>query len=134
MHQIEIEYKGDLRTEAVHLKSGEKIITDAPIDNKGKGAAFSPTDLTAVALGSCMLTIMGISAKSRNINFAGTHATIEKKMGSNPRRISEIILHLYFPNSHTEVEQKLFQKSAHSCPVHHSLHHEIQINIQFHFS
>ncbi len=134
MHHIEIEYKGNLRTEAVHLKSGETIITDAPVDNQGKGKAFSPTDLTAAALGSCMLTIMGITAKSRNLNFTGTHATIEKRMGTNPRRISEIIVHLHFPNNHTEAEQKLFRKSAHSCPVHHSLHPDMQITTQFHFS
>ncbi len=134
MHQIEIVYKGDLRTEALHLKSGEKIITDAPVDNQGKGEAFSPTDLTAAALGSCMLTIMGITAKSRHININGTHATIEKKMGTSPRRIAEINLHLHFPNTHSEAEQELLQKSAHSCPVHHSLHPEIKINTQFHFS
>ena len=78
MYQIEIEYKGGLRTEAVHLKSGQRIITDAPLDNKGNGEPFSPTDLTAGALGSCMLTIMGITAASRNMDITGTRAEVEK--------------------------------------------------------
>ena len=96
MHQIEIEYKGNLRTESVHLKSGQKLITDAPVDNKGKGEAFSPTDLTASALGSCMLTIMGITAESRDIDISGARAEIEKVMGTNPRRITRIIINIYF--------------------------------------
>ena len=92
MHQIEIEYKGNLRTESVHLKSGQKLITDAPVDNKGKGEAFSPTDLTASALGSCMLTIIGITAKRRDIDISGVRAEIEKVMGTNPRRITQLSL------------------------------------------
>ena len=133
MHNIEIEYKNDLRTQALHLQSGEKIITDAPIDNQGKGEGFSPTDLTAASLGSCMLTIMGITAKSRNMNITGTHATIEKKMGAQPRRIAEITIHIYFPNKHSKGDQVLLQKSAHSCPVHRSLHPDINIQTNFHF-
>ena len=78
MHQIEIKYKGNLRTESVHLKSGQKLITDAPVDNKGKGEAFSPTDLTASALGSCMLTIIGITAERRDIDISGVRAEIER--------------------------------------------------------
>ena len=92
MHQIEIEYKGTLRTESVHLKSGQKLQTAAPVDNKGKGEAFSPTDLTASALGSCMLTIMGITAESRDIDNSGARAEITKVMGTNPRRITQIII------------------------------------------
>ena len=92
MHQIEIKYKGNLRTESVHLKSGQKLITDAPIDYKGKGEAFSPTDLTASALGSCMLTIIGITAERRDIDISGARAEIEKVMGTNPRRITQLSL------------------------------------------
>ena len=82
-----IEYKGELRTEAVHLRSGKTIITDAPIDNQGKGEAFSPTDLVATALGSCMLTIMGIVAKKNNINIDDTTVEVLKTMSESPRRI-----------------------------------------------
>ena len=118
MHQIEIEYKGNLRTESVHLKSGQKLITDAPVDNKGKGEAFSPTDLTASALGSCMLTIIGITAERRDIDISGVRAEIEKVMGTNPRRITRIIINIYFQIKPTKYEQQLFKKSALSCPVH----------------
>ena len=133
MHQIEIEYKGGLRTEAVHLKSGQRIITDAPVDNKGKGEAFSPTDLTAGALGSCMLTIMGITADSRDMDITGTRAEVEKVMGANPRRIAEIIIHIYFQTTLGDREKRLFEKSALSCPVHRSLHPETKILTQFHY-
>ena len=86
-HQIEIIYSGELRTWSTHLKSGDDIITDAPVDNQGKGEAFSPTDLVASALGSCMLTIMGITANTQNINIDGTSARVKKVMGEDPRRI-----------------------------------------------
>jgi len=133
MHQIEIEYKGKLRTESVHLKSGQKLITDAPVDNKGKGEAFSPTDLTASALGSCMLTIMGIVAERRDIDISGVRAEIEKVMGANPRRIIQIIINIYFQIKLTKHEKKIFEKSALSCPVHRSLHPDTEILTQFHY-
>ena len=133
MHQIEIEYKGNLRTESVHLKSGQKLITDAPVDNKGKGEAFSPTDLTASALGSCMLTIIGIAAKRRDIDISGVRAEIEKVMGTNPRRITQIIINIYFQITLTKKEKQLFEKSALSCPVHRSLHPDTEILTQFHY-
>ena len=87
-------YLGDLRTEATHLQSGQKIITDAPVDNEGRGAAFSPTDLAATSLASCMITIMGIAAKKRNIDIIGTSADIVKVMSPDPRRISEIQINI----------------------------------------
>ena len=133
MHQILIEYKGNLRTESLHIKSGKKLITDAPLDNKGKGEAFSPTDLTASALGSCMLTIMGITADSRDINISGTRAEIEKVMGTNPRRITKIIINIYFHIKLTKQEKQLFEKSALSCPVHRSLHPDTEILTKFHY-
>ena len=108
MHQIEIEYKGNLRTESLHLKSGQKLITDAPVDNKGKGKAFSPTDLTASALGSCMLTIIGITAERRDIDISGVRAEIEKVMGTNPHRITQIIINIYFQITLTKQEKQLF--------------------------
>ena len=133
MHQIAIEYKGNLRTESVHLKSGQKLITDAPVDNNGKGEAFSPTDLTASALGSCMLTIMGIAADSRDIDINGARAEITKEMGTNPRRITQITINIYFQITLTKKEKKLFEKSALSCPVHRSLHPDTEILTQFHY-
>jgi len=133
MHQIEIEYKGNLRTESIHLTSGQKIITDAPVDNKGKGEAFSPTDLIASALGSCMLTIIGITAESRNIDISGARAEIEKVMGSNPRSITQIIINIYFQITLIKREKQLFEKSALSCPVHRSLHPETEILTKFHY-
>ena len=90
MSRSNIVYKDNLRTEAVHLSSGETIITDAPVDNNGKGEAFSPTDLVATALGSCMITIMGIAAQKHNIDISGTSASVKKIMGSNPRKIDGI--------------------------------------------
>ena len=133
MHQIEIKYKGNLRTESVHLKSGQKLITDAPVDNKGKGEAFSPTDLTASALGSCMLTIMAIAAESRDIDISGVRAEIEKVMGANPRRIVQIIINIYFQIKLAKHEKKIFEKSALSCPVHRSLHPDTEILTQFYY-
>ena len=91
-----VEYKGELRTEAVHLKSGKTIITDAPIDNQGKGEAFSPTDLVATALGSCMITIMGIVAEREGIILNGTTAEVEKVMATSPRRIGEVKIKIKF--------------------------------------
>ena len=90
MHQIIIEYEGRLRTRAKHLQSGNEIFTDAPIDNNGKGEAFSPTDLVATSLVSCMLTVMGITANRHNIDINGTRAGVNKLMGVDPRRIIEI--------------------------------------------
>ena len=85
-----VEYQGDLRTAMVHLQSNSEVITDAPVDNHGKGEAFSPTDLVATALASCMMTIMGIKANDLGVDLTGTHATIKKHMSATPRRISEI--------------------------------------------
>ena len=98
MSQSNIVYKNNLRTEAVHLSSGETIITDAPIDNKGKGEAFSPTDLVATALGSCMITIMGIAAQKHDIDISGTSASVKKIMGSNPRKIAEVVIDISMSN------------------------------------
>ena len=133
MHQIEIKYEGELRTRSVHLQSGETIITDAPIDNEGKGEAFSPTDLIGSALGSCILTIMGIAAKKREINIRGTRCEVTKIMGANPRKIAKIIIHIFFPISFIQKHQDILEKSAHSCPVHQSLHADIEKDLIFHY-
>ena len=124
-------YKGDLRTEASHLQSGETIITDAPVDNEGKGEAFSPTDLLATALASCMLTIMGIVAKRDGIDMEGATAEVEKIMASNPRRIGEIRLKINFVHPITDKDQVKLERAAHTCPVSKSLHTDLTESIEF---
>ena len=111
-NDIKVIYKGALRTEAIHIRSGNTIITDAPIDNKGKGETFSPTDLVATALASCMLTIMGIKADEMNINIEGASAEIEKIMGSGPRRIAQLIIVINIPIS-SDQKLKIFLKKLH---------------------
>jgi len=113
-----VTYKGQLRTEAVHLKSGNTIVTDAPTDNHGKGEAFSPTDLAATALASCILTIMGIAANSRKIDITGATAEVTKIMVSDPRRIGRIEVAIHMPaKPYTSAEKKILEKAAHHCPV-----------------
>ncbi|MBP6568901.1 MAG: OsmC family protein, partial [Saprospiraceae bacterium] len=112
-----VTYLGGLRTECVHLRSGQTIITDAPIDNNGKGEAFSPTDLTATSLGTCMVTIMGIAADNHNINIDGTVLEITKIMASDPRRISSVEVKLIMPDSlYSSKEQKILETAARTCP------------------
>lgn len=128
-------YLGDLRTRARHLQSGNELVTDAPLDNQGRGEAFSPTDLLAASLGSCMLTIMGIAARTHGFNIDGTEAKITKIMASNPRRVSEVVIDLFFPKvqSYTSKEKTLIERSARECPVAKSLHPELVQTIRFHF-
>ena len=131
---IRTEYLGELRTEAEHVRSGNQLITDAPIDNKGKGEAFSPTDLLATALGSCMLTIMGIAAREHGFSIDGTKVKIWKIMESNPRRVGEVKIELNFPsNNYTAKEKKLIEKAAHTCPVNLSLHPDLKKTILFNY-
>ncbi len=128
------EYLGELRTQAKHMYSGNTIITDAPLDNKGKAEAFSPTDLLATALGSCMITIMGIAANERGFNIDGTTANIWKIMESNPRRIGEIIIDLSFPKrNYSDKEKKIIERSAFTCPVYVSLHPDLKKTITFNY-
>lgn len=126
-------YKGNLRTEIVHELSGTKLITDAPLDNHGKGESFSPTDLFASALGSCMLTIMGITAQTHGFSIDGTVITTEKVMAANPRRVAEIIINFKFPEgaNYSEKEKKLIEAAANSCPVGNSLRADIVKTINF---
>ena len=131
MSQSNIVYKDNLRTEAVHLSSGEAIITDAPVDNNGKGEAFSPTDLVAAALGSCMITIMGIAAQKHNIDISGTSASVKKIMGSNPRKIDEVVIDISMSNHLNENDRKRLERAALSCPVHKSLHPDLIKTISF---
>ena len=134
MNTSEIIYKGELRTNAIHLKSGQQIITDAPVDNNGKGEAFSPTDLLATSLGCCMLTVMGIVAKRHNINMDETKVEILKVMADNPRRVAEIHIDMRFPaNNYSKKEKELLEHTALTCPVAKSLHTDIKQKTRFHF-
>ena len=129
----QIVYKGNLRTEATHLQSNSVIETDAPVDNNGKGERFSPTDIVATALGSCMLTIMGIKANSMNINLEGTTLDVQKTMAANPRRISGVQINFTFPENLqlSEKEQAILENAAHTCPVTKSLHPDINVEVTF---
>jgi len=127
-----ITYNGGLRTTSVHERSGKEIITDAPIDNKGKGEAFSPTDLLANSLGNCMLTIAGIAANEHGFSIDGTTAEVTKIMAENPRRVSEIIVNFQFPaNGYSDKEKKIIERAAHTCPVALSLHPDIKQTVTF---
>lgn len=133
MATIKNEYLGELRTRATHLKSGNSLITDAPIDNQGKGEAFSPSDLLATALGSCMLTIMGIAAREHHIDLEKVELETTKGMAENPRRVSRLDIVFKFPEGqqYTDKEKVILEKSARTCPVFYSLHPEIEMNLQF---
>ncbi len=129
-----VTYLGDLRTECVHLKSNANFITDAPVDNNGKGEAFSPTDTVATALASCMLTIIGIKAKDHDLDIVGTKAEVTKTMTADPRRISKIEVVISFPSSYDEKGTKLIERSAKTCPVLYSLHPDIELDISFKYA
>jgi putative redox protein len=131
----QIIYTSDLRTTATHLQSGSAIETDAPTDNKGKGERFSPTDLVATALASCMITTMGIKAQSmENIRLDGTKADVTKVMYSDPRRIGKIIVHIQFPESLKQLsdkEKSILENTARTCPVERTLHPDVELDLQF---
>ncbi|TRO65275.1 OsmC family protein [Christiangramia sabulilitoris] len=129
-----VKYLGDLRTESEHLQSGSKVITDAPVDNHGKGEAFSPTDMVANSLATCMLTIMGIKAESMGLVIKGTSAEVTKVMAAEPRRIAQIEINIKFPEKYSEKEAKILENAALNCPVFHSLHPDIEKNISFTYS
>lgn len=134
METAHIKYLGNLRTEAIHLQSGNKIITDAPLDNQGKGEAFSPTDMVGTALATCMLTIMGISANTHNFDLIGTEVKVTKVMQNDPRRIGEIKIDFYFPaNNYSDKEIRLIKHAAKTCPVAHSLHPDLKQSVSFNF-
>ncbi len=126
-------YEGDLRTVALHTASGTRIETDAPVDNHGKGQRFSPSDLVATALGSCMLTIMGMKAKDLDIDLKGTRIEIQKIMKADPRRISGISLTFHLPEKlHlSEKNKTILQRAAETCPVFYSIHPEIEVQVNY---
>lgn len=126
-------YEGELRTVAQHLASGSKIETDAPVDNLGKGERFSPTDLVATALGSCMLTIMGQKARDLNVDLKGTRIDVQKLMKPDPRRIAGISLTFHLPHSLqlTEKQKIILQRAADTCPVFQSIHPDIDVQVNY---
>jgi putative redox protein len=132
---IETIYTGDLRTLARHVRSGTEIITDAPVDNEGRGEAFSPTDLLAASLGSCMLTVMGIAARKNNFSIDGTRIEITKIMNDKPRFVSAVSISFFMPPlAYTDEQKTLLKQKAESCPVALSLHPQLKQIIEFRFS
>lgn len=124
-------YTGQLRTEATHNASGTVVITDAPVDNHGRGEAFSPTDLVSTALGSCMMTIMGIVAERHHLDLTGVTYDVTKHMAADPRRISQIDVQFRMPAQLTEKERTILENAARTCPVALSLNSEIKQEVQF---
>lgn len=124
-------YIGDLRTESTHIQSGSTIISDAPTDNNGKGEAFSPTDLVANALASCMLTIMGIKAAAMDVDMAGANANVTKHMRSDPRMISKVEVVIEMPFETDQKTQKILERAGLTCPVYLSLHPDIEKAVTF---
>ncbi len=132
MVRIEIDYQGSLRCQARHAPSGSQLSTDAPVDNQGKGESFSPTDLVAAALGTCMLTTMGIVAARHGWDLAGSSASVEKEMVSDPaRRIGRLTVVLRMPGALDERARSTLERTALTCPVHKSLASAVEIPLRF---
>lgn len=128
---MKVNYEGDLHTSGIHLKSGKQIETDAPIDNNGKGNAFSPTDLLCASLASCMMTLMGIAAESKGIKLGQISCDIEKVMQSSPRKVAAIHLLMEAENlGYSDKEKEILKNAALTCPVAKSLDPSIEINLQ----
>lgn len=132
MITIETNYTGELRAISRHVRSSVELTTDAPLDNQGKGESFSPTDLLATALGTCMITVMGIAAKKHGINIDGTRLEIVKVMHASPRKVAEVKISLFMPDVDYSDEQKeILEHAGTTCPVALSLHPDLKQNIEF---
>lgn len=131
MATSKVTYLGDLRTSSIHTNSGSEIISDAPLDNNGKGEAFSPTDTVANALASCMFTVMGIKAREMEIDFSGSTAEVTKVMGTDPRRITEIHVSFMMSINPEEKIKTILERTAMTCPVFFSLHPDIKKEVTF---
>jgi putative redox protein len=129
-----VEYEGELRTVCTHLRSGNNFQTDAPIDNNGKGERFSPTDLMATSLATCMITVMGIKAKNMGFDLNGVKIEVEKIMKSDPRRVGGINLFFHIPDNLKNVDEKtkqILKNTGNTCPVWLSLHPDIEVNVDW---
>ncbi|WP_058186143.1 OsmC family protein [Terracidiphilus gabretensis] len=132
MVSIQMEYQGDLHCSVVHGPSETVLNTDAPKDNQGRGESFSPTDLVATALGTCILTTMGILARTLKIDIAGATAIVEKEMTSAPpRKIQQLAVKIHMPHGVSEENRLKLERAAHACPVHKSLHPDVALPISF---
>lgn len=133
MVQVETRYLGDLHCEAEHGPSGNTLVTDAPVDNRGRGEAFSPTDLIATSLGTCIATILGIQAQDLDLDLEGMRVTVEKHMVEGPRRIARLQTNVWMPIALDQATRQRLERAAHGCPVHHSIHPDIDAPIVFHW-
>lgn len=132
MVEMEISYEGGLRCSAVHGPSGNRIQSDAPKDNHGKGEAFSPTDLVGTALGTCMLTTMAIVGERKGIDLRGTRVKVTKEMAADPvRRISRLTVHFQMSGTFSDEQKQLLINSANACPVHRALHGTVEMPVTF---
>jgi len=131
MVAIKITYQGDMHCQAVHIPSGTTLVTDAPADNLGKAESFSPTDLVATALGSCILTVMGIKAQAMDVDITGATVAVEKDMVANPRRIGRLAVTVTLPQRLAERQMQQLERAAFSCPVHKSMSPEVEMPIAF---
>jgi len=134
MVQIDAVYEGKLRCKATHAESGTTLLTDAPKDNQGNGESFSPTDLVATAIGTCMLTTMGIVAKRHDIDFTGATVRVRKEMTASPvRRIAKLTIEINGPAGVAESNRLMLERAAIDCPVSKSLHPDVHTGIVFHW-
>jgi putative redox protein len=132
MVNIQIAYQGDLHCKAIHGPSGTELTTDAPKDNQGRGESFSPTDLVATALGTCMLTTMGIAARTLSLNMDGATASVDKVMTATPpRKIARLTVKIHVPHALSPLDKEKLERAALTCPVKRSLHPEVEIPIEF---
>ena len=131
MVAINITYQGDMHCQAVHVPSGTTLLTDAPADNHGKAESFSPTDLVATALGTCILTVMGIKARSMDVDITGATVAVEKDMAANPRRIGRLSVTVTLPQRLADRQMQQLERAAFTCPVHKSMSPKVEMPIAF---
>jgi len=127
-------YEGDLRTTCTHLQSGNDFETDAPVDNNGKGERFSPTDLMATSLATCMITVMGIKARTMGFDLGGVKVEVEKIMKTDPRRVGAINLFFHIPEALKDLDEKtkqILKHTGNTCPVQQSIHPDIQVTVDW---
>ena len=128
-----VTYEGDLRTTCEHIRSGDTFQTDAPVDNRGLGQAFSPTDTVATGLASCMITVMGIKARDLEVDLKGATVEVVKHMASDPRRIAKIEVSLHLPSEVSQKHRTILERIGDTCPIHYSLHPDIEKVIEYHW-